>query len=276
MNKAMMLGLVVLIAQLYAVNIECPTGPQNNPWFHETMNTVPIDEVSNISILPSDNAFDAAAIAPPSGPYYNGPDQGGNSGPNPLWGNDVLVMAHGIPTFGTVTTDQDELNGDIYVSMLVPHTGDADTVYTYRSTDGGNSWTYFMSQYGASSTGGIKDHEILVGNDGSGAWIYSFVLYDAAGSMGGIWALRLRRDLSQVQWMQVVQSGDTVYNMHVDRNIENPDIIFLTYQTPTTDVRLCRSIDYTTTWTNFAYVSSAGSNQTVAAGGDGYGSVAYQ
>ena len=252
-----------------------PTAPQNNSWFDLTF-TGPADAEQSFSgtVEKLEGIIDQAEIAPPSGNSYEGMDIG-SGGSSPLWGNDILVMSHGNPTFGKLSTDYDENTGDIYVSLLVPHSGVDDTVYTYRSTDGGGTWEQFTMQYGNSSTGGIADHQILLGYDGSGTWIYSFCLYDGSGSSGGIWVLRMRPDSTGIQWTQIVVAGDTISKISVDRNIENPQHIFLGFSTTANNIRLGSSSDYTSSWGNWRYVSSNGKDVSVAAGGDGYVYIAY-
>ena len=252
-----------------------PTAPQNNPWFYTVNDGTPDDQSVPVGIAPH-TGFDQAAVAPASGVQYNGPDKL-DPGTINRWGNDVLVMALGNPTFGHLSTDQDQLTGDMYVSLLVPHTGVDDTVYTYRSTDGGDTWALFTLQNGAASTGGIRDHEIIVGHDGSNAWIYSFCLYDDASTMGGLWVVRMRPDNTGVQWTQIVVSGDTLANFNVDRNIESPQHLFACWETNTNDgIRMQSSSDYSLTWGNARYVASVAHNPTVCAGGDGYVYIAYQ
>jgi len=254
-----------------------PQAPQNNPWFYELSYNVAVDDEGQVSVaIDAEDFTDYSDIAPsPNAPYY-GPDIGGNSGNIPLWGNDVLIMSYGIPTFGTITTDQDEQNGDMYASLLVPHTGVNDTVYTYRSTDGGVNWAYFTQQYGSSGTGGIRDHEILIGHDASGTWVYSFCLYDGSGSSGGLWVLRQRTDHTGPQWTQIVVAGDTLANFSVDRNIENPQHIFIAWQTTAEGIDMESSSDYTSSWGNHRNVSSNSRNAAVCAGGDGYVYITYQ
>jgi hypothetical protein len=271
--------LGLLISSVFAgQTIEFPTEPQNNSWFNAPVSNKPVDEqVSPVIAKKIEGILDEAEIAPPSGNLYNGKDIGGSSGNSqPLWNADILVMSHGNPTFGKLSTDNDETNGDIYVSLLVPNSGVYDSAYTYRSTDGGATWNYLMAQTGASSgTGGIRDHQILVGFDGTDSWIYSFCLYDSSASMGGIWVLRVRPDLSDYDWTQVVVGGDSIENISADRNVETPQHIFLGYSLDTDHLRIASSSDYSLTWGNYIYVSANGNHPSVCAGGDGYGYIAY-
>ncbi len=254
-----------------------PTEPQNNPWFHESSSNVTVDDEGRVSVaIDAEDFTDYSDIAPSANAPYYGPDIGGNSGSIPLWGSDVLIMSHGIPTWGTITTDQDEQNGDMYASLLVPHTGIYDTVYTYRSTNGGVTWQHFTTQAGASGTGGIRDHEILIGHESGVTWVYSFCLYDGAGSSGGLWVLRMHPDTSGVQWTQIVVAGDTLENFSVDRNIETPQHIFIAWQSTNEGIDMESSSDYTSSWGNHRNVAGNSRNAAVCAGGDGYVYIVYQ
>ena len=271
-----LLGIFIVPAMAEQTTLY-PTEPQNNHWFYESNFDEPDDQRTQVFVAPdAKNITDYSEINPsPTVPYY-GPDKGSNSGNLPLWGNDVLIMSHGMPTLGKLSTDQDQQNGDMYASLLVPHTGVNDTVYTYRSTDGGVSWEAFTKQAGAASTGGIRDHEILIGHEAGETWIYSFCLYDGSGSSGGLWVLRMHPDSSGIQWTQIVVAGDTLANFSVDRNIENPQHIFIGWQTTTEGIDMESSSDYSLTWGNHRNVSSNSRNVSVCAGGDGYVYIAYQ
>jgi hypothetical protein len=129
---------------------------------------------------------------------------------------------------------------------------------------------------GAAGTGGIRDHEILVGHDGSEAWIYDFVLYDGASATGGLYVRRIRPDYTAATWTQIVPWGDTLSNVYADRNIESPQHIFACWETTNDRIRMQSSSDYSLTWGNHRNVASSSHNPTVCAGGDGYVYIAYQ
>jgi len=276
--RKVIIGLFLLcfVTAMAGSIIEHPTEPQDNPWFYEMNYTGDDADQAQVGVAPEVKGItDYSEIAPPSGVQYNGPDMG-ESGDLLRWGDDVLIMSHGLPTFGKLSTDQDEQNGDMYASLLVPHSGYDDTVYTYRSTDGGLTWQYLMVQNGGASTGGIKDHEILVGYDGTDAWIYSYCLYDNSGTMGGIWVLRIRPGLTGGHWTQIIQDGSVLDNFSVDRNIETPQHMFIIWQTTAGHIDMESSSDYSLTWGNHRSISSNSRNVSVCAGGDGYVYIAYQ
>jgi hypothetical protein len=275
MKILIMVLCVTLMSIAYTEVAENPIAGQDNPWFYQQGTAVPDDQLVSVGIG-TYTGIDQASLAPPSGTQNKGPDRQINAARTTRWGDDVLVMAHGMPTLGHLSTDQDELTGDMYVSLLVPHAGDNDTAYTYRSTDGGDTWQQFGYVSGAASTGGIRDHEILVGHDGSMAWIYDFVLYDGANTTGGLYVRRIRPDYTDFTWTQIVPWGDTLSNFHADRNIESPQHIFACWETNNTGIKLQSSSDYSLTWGNHRNVSSGSHNPTVCAGGDGYVYIAYQ
>jgi hypothetical protein len=254
---------------------ENPVAGQDHPWFYQEINTRPDDQQVSVGIG-QHSGIDQASVAPPSFLQDTGPDRMNNPAGTRLWGDDVLVMAHGLPTFGHLSTDQDELTGDMYVSLLVPDAGVDDTAYTYRSTDGGHTWQQFLFVNGNASTGGIRDHEILVGHDGATAWIYDFVLYDGASATGGLYVRRIRPDGTNWTWTQIVPWGDTLDNIHADRNIETPQHLFACWETSNARIRMQSSSDYSLTWGNQRNVTTGSHNPTVCAGGDGYVYIAYQ
>ncbi|RKX66948.1 hypothetical protein DRP44_03145 [candidate division TA06 bacterium] len=194
------------------------------------------------------------------------------------WSDDILIMSKGVPTWGVLSTDVDETNQDIYVSLLVPHSGQDDTIYTYRSTDGGRNWSPFWTYQGSSIAGGIIDQEILVGHSTGGTWVYNFMMFDGSGSNSdnGLYVHWMRPDGSDAGWFNIIPGGDSLVRFSVDRNIEDPECFFIAYETNNAHVRRIMSSDSCRTWGNAGYVSSNGTRPSVAAGGDGYVYIAYQ
>ena len=194
------------------------------------------------------------------------------------WSDDILIMSKGVPTWGVLSTDVDETNQDIYVSLLVPHSGQDDTIYTYRSTDGGRHWSPFWTYQGSSIAGGIIDQEILVGHSTGGTWVYNFMMFDGSGSNSdnGLYVHWMRPDGSDAGWFNIIPGGDSLVRFSVDRNIEDPECFFIAYETNNAHVRRIMSSDSCRTWGNAGYVSSNGTRPSVAAGGDGYVYIAYQ
>ncbi len=273
MKKMLMLFVVLSFCFLQA---EVPTNPALNG---KTIVTVPStttetpDDIIYQIGTQNSNIVDQAEIAPPANFPVRREEAGANL-PQPLWGTDVLVSNISNPgVYGNVTTDHDDLSGDMYVSFLCAHTDEYDTAYTYRSQDGGLTWQYFSVVVGNTTTGGIRDHEIVIGNDGSNVLVYDLVLYDGSGSYGGIWC---RRTGGGSGWYQVMVAGDTVSNISCGRNVESPQHMFLCWQTTTLNIKMQSSANYGTTWGNHRNVSGTARNPNVCAGGDGYVYIAYQ
>ena len=196
---------------------------------------------------------------------------------NSRWYDDILIMSRGNPAWGKLSTDVNELSGDIFVSLLVPKTGFDDTVYTYRSQNGGKTWTSFWTYQGSSNAGEIIDQKIIVGHDAGGPWIYNFIMFDGSGSVNeGLWVHGMRQDATGQFWKEIIDGGDSLSNFSVDRNIENPQHFFIAYQTNNYHIRRIKSSDSCQTWGYAGYVTSNGEYPSVAAGGDGYVYIAYQ
>ncbi len=273
------LSFLCFMTAIAEVVSTCPSGGQNNPWFSESRDRgeYDADQFQTSAAPEAKNVIDYSTIAPSPGVSQKGPDVG-TSDDLLRWGNDVLVMSYGVPTLGKLSTDQDEQNGDIYVSLLIPKSGIDDSLYVYRSQDGGSSWSFFTLITSNATYGSIVDQEILVGSDGVGAdssLIYVFFVYDSASTDGGIWVRRLR-PTGHINWIQIIQDGDSIENISVDRNIEDPQHIFLAWSNTDESIDMESSSDYGLTWGNHRNVAGNARNVSVCAGGDGYVYIAYQ
>ncbi len=186
------------------------------------------------------------------------------------WGNDRLIDSlNELPVWGKIQADVAP-NGDIYVGILDPDDGATnDTVSFYRSTNGGQTWTYLNRIAGPS--GDIRDFTLRVGASGSSVWWYAFVVYDG---VAGIYVRRMRPDLTGLQWTQIA-AGDTFVRITADRNIENPHHLFAAWETQNGLLRMQSSSDSATTWGNNRNVNANVTRPSVAAGADGYVYIAY-
>ncbi|OYD14943.1 hypothetical protein CH330_07090 [candidate division WOR-3 bacterium JGI_Cruoil_03_51_56] len=195
-------------------------------------------------------------------------------GPFMDWGNDELVgTLSAAPTHGKLSTDVAS-NGDIYVGILKPEypSGINDTVFVYRSTDGGHTWGtgWKYAILGVSSRGGIQDYQIRIGSDAHGTWIYDFVLYDGAGSgNGGVMVVRHRPILQNTHWTTIAP-GDTFLKLAADRNIESPQHLFCAWETQGHKIRMMSSKDSSQTWGNLRSVCTGYRSAALCAGGAGY------
>ncbi len=225
-------------------------------------NVLSFEQTFDYSSIGSGNQFLNATFDDPS--YVD----------NSRWNDDILVMSHGVPTGGKLSTDVDITNGDIYVSLLVPHSGYDDTVYTYKSTDGGMTWNSIWTYGGNSVAGEIIDQKIIVGE----GYFFNFVMFDGSGSnsSNGLFVHAEKTDFSNSYWVPIIPGGDSLANFSVDRNIETPAFYFIAYSTNNGHIRRINSSDTCNTWGNAGYVSNNGSKPSVAAGGDGYVYIASQ
>ena len=188
------------------------------------------------------------------------------------WGNDILVGAPGYESSGRISVDNDDVTDDIYVCMLNRDGTTADTAHIWRSTDGGATWQRHWPIAGNSSAvGDLNDAQILCGHGpGDTTWLY---IVSAASNAG----LRIRRstpDTSAFLWV-TIDTTTTVVRVAIDRNIENPEHLFCVWTEADGDIRAMSSTNAGQTWGNADYVAAGRRGASFAAGGDGYGYVAY-
>ncbi len=263
--------LVLAVTTLATVPVVSPPAEhEDHPWLHAPVPDVPEDRTGAegtsrcLKTAAPDHSLTAGTgdrrTLPTPGPFTD-------------WGDDVLVGATGSnPTLGWLTSDVAP-NGDIYIGVLDPGDGTEDTATIWRSTDGGESWEQFI-RMGPGTTGLIY-HQLRIGEDASGTWIYVFGVYPGAGGDGGVQVYRVRPDLSGGHWTQIA-AGDTLVQLGVDRNIEDPNHLFILWQTEGGRVYRMSSADSAQTWDNLGYVSGDACDPFVAAGGDGYCYLIYE
>lgn len=222
----------------------------------------------NVTIEPGEP--DYSTIGPGSNQLPAPGDDPGALMPFPDWGNDRLVVElNDPPTFGKVVADVGP-EGEIYLGVLDRDDGIGDdTLFLYRSTDGGQNWSYL--NYIIGNAREIKDFTLRVGANGSSVWWYVFVVY--AGDEG-IFVRRQRPDLSAFHWTQIA-AGDTFLRVVADRNIETPYHLFVGWETVSGRLRMQSSRDSAQTWGNTRVTSNDATRPALAAGGDGYVYIAY-
>lgn len=260
--KRTVLTIVALLVgmTLASVATECPTGQQDNPWFHQWEGLAPVDQGQNdgTSITTDNGQTDWVRCSGTPGSQIQNDTPGQRSGRD--WGDDILVGNSGsIPTLGRLTTDA-AANGDMYVGLLVPNAGVDDTGLVWLSTDAGQTWSPGPVVVGNATSGGIVDYQILVGSD-----VYYFVQYE----LYGLWVRA-----SGIGWVQI-STDTTIRRISVDRNIESPEHVFVCWTESDGDIRMLTSNDGGSTWGNANWVSSGRRGASFAAGADGYGYVAY-
>jgi hypothetical protein len=275
MQKILVLTLLLTAAAaLAASTIETgPTERQVPPWQHLWDGLAPTDQGQSDctgntieSFEPDRARTDAGGTGTPS--EFDDPNW---QQPACDWGDDVLVGERVQETRGRISVDNDNLSGDIYVCMLNRDATEEDTAHIWRSTDGGVTWHSHPYIRGAASVGDLNDAQILCGHGpGDTTWLY---IVSATSNLG----LRIRRstpDSSVFHWV-TIDTTTTIVRVAIDRNIENPEHIFCFWQMSNGNIRGLSSTDAGATWANHTNVSSGRRGISCAAGGDGYGYVAY-
>lgn len=273
-QKAVIFTLL-LTAALAAGSVETgPTDQQIPPWQHLWDGLAPVDQGQ------SDGAGNLIKNSEPDW-ALQGP--GGNGTPSEFddpswvppaqdWGADILVGEPEYQPSGRISVDNDTETGDIYVSMLHRDPAEDDTAHIWRSTDGGATWSDFPRIIGNnSSVGHLNDAQVLCGHGpGDTTWVY---IVSAASKAG----LRIRRetpDASKFHWV-TIDTTTTITRVAIDRNIENPEHLFVVWTEADGDIRAMSSTNAGATWGNANYVASGRRGASFAAGGDGYGYIAY-
>jgi hypothetical protein len=274
MQKILVLTLLLTAAVLAASTIETgPTERQVPSWQHLWDGLTPIDQgqsTGNNNVIncnePDRARKDAGGTGTPS--EFDDPNW---QQPACDWGDDVLVGERVQETSGRISVDNDNLSGDIYVCMLNRDATTADTAHIWRSTNGGATWASHPHVIGGAVQGNIVDAQILCGHGpGDTTWLYFVEATDSVG-------LRIRRttaDGSTFHW-QVIDTTSTIVRVAIDRNIENPEHLFCVWTEADGDVRAMSSTNAGTTWANATYIAGGRRGASFAAGGDGYGYVAY-
>ena len=273
MQKALFLALLLTAAAFSSTPIETgPLEPQAVPWQQLWDGLVPADhgQSDGTSIIVNNPEPDCARQGVGGNTTPSEFDDPGWQRPALDWGNDILVGAPAYKSSGRISVDNDDATGDIFVCMLNRDTSVYDTAHIWRSTDGGATWYYHPRVVGG-YYGHINDAQILCGHGpGDTTWLYFLEATSGAG-------LRIRRtkpDDWAYRW-KVIDTTTTIVRVAMDRNIENPEHIFCFWEKSNGDIRGMSSTDAGATWANAAYVTNNGRGVSCAAGGDGYGYVAY-
>jgi hypothetical protein len=187
----------------------------------------------------------------------------------PDWGQDVLIGSASESLAVRKLTADSDTNGDIYVGVLARDSGGPDTTYTWRSTDGGDSWILAYRIPADSTTGPILDYEMRVGNDAEGTWIYDFLIAGDSSASGGLWLLRHRAPALPGTWVTIAPGGDTILRLAADRNTEEPQHLFVAWETQGGLINLMSSSDSGQTWGNLRTAFTGCERPALCAGGDG-------
>jgi hypothetical protein len=274
MRRAVFLTLLLTAAVLAAGSVQ--TGPTERvipTWQHVWDGLAPVDQ---------GQSHGTSNVVKNTEPDWALQGSGGTKTPSEFddpawqrpprdWGNDVLVGAPAYKNSGRISVDNDDATGDIFVCMLNRDASEADTAHIWRSTDGGVTWQQHWNIIGTSTVGDLNDAQILCGHGpGDTTWLY---VVSASSKLG----LRIRRttpDTSAFHWV-TIDTTTTIVRVAMDRNIENPEHIFCFWEKSNGDIRAMSSTDAGATWANAVFVSAGRHGVSCAAGGDGYGYVAY-
>jgi hypothetical protein len=274
MQKRLVLTLLLSAAVLAAGSVE--TGPlerQVPPWQHLWEGLEPVDPRQ------SDGASNTTRSAEPDWTLRG---VGGSTPPSEFddpnwqqpgrdWGDDILVGEPERKFSGRISVDNDDETDDIYVCLLNRDPGIYDTAHIWRSTDGGVTWQKHWPIAGIPIVGSLSDAQILCGHgSGDTTWVY---IVSAATNAG----LRIRRstpDTSAFRWV-IIDTTTTIVRVAIDRNTENPEHLFCFWEQSNGTIRGMSSTNAGETWVNPVLVSPGRRGTSCAAGGDGYGYVAY-
>jgi len=142
-------------------------------------------------------------------------------GDDPLWGDDKMIF----DGYASDISMDIARNGDIYMAVLGRYDGSStrDSVYIFKSTNGGLNWTEWSSVYASVLT--FKQIELMLfdgfpGSSGD-SYILLFYLFDNG------WLRVGRTDISVPSWsyytMVGTGSGGPVTQYAVDRNYPSSD-----------------------------------------------------
>ncbi|MEO0050413.1 MAG: T9SS type A sorting domain-containing protein [candidate division WOR-3 bacterium] len=167
--------------------------------------------------------------------------------PKPLWGPDVLIWPDDIksptpPGSERMIAYDQTREGILFAAFVVPN---GDTIRIYRSTDGGNNWSYFN---GVQHPGYVLSSPELVVAEGDSSFVFLF-LRTSAGN-GDVYCVRY--GLTSGAWVFPIKvDADTIVNVSACRDNGNPYYLYVTYEYHYgyMGVRLYRSTDYGKTWT---------------------------
>ena len=276
MQRATVLVVLMAGASLVLASgaVVCPPSGQDNAWFRSPSPAMSVDDNAQsgtAAVANTDEIDYLKTSGRPGTGIIEEDDQMVRITPFMDWSNDTLIGETGtLPTLGVLTTDATE-DGDIFVGVLDPCGTDEDTAYVWYSSNAGQSWNQIIRfGTGAGTNGGIDDYVLRVGWDANGSWVYHFLLYNKNTTDGGLWVFKHRVPYTSGDWTQITQQGDTLLNIAADLNMEDPQHIFVGYETQSTRVYMWSSKDSAETWGNQTYIMDDRHKPAICAGSDGY------
>ena len=186
------------------------------------------------------------------------------------WGNDVVVATG--PVAGGISLTCDT-SGNLYAARC--STEVSTTIFIYKSTDAGQSWSY-LTQTGAPS-GSLLHPVLLTGSNGDK--LYLFNLYSSLN--GSIRVLRYLQDGSWDVNLEVKVDSDTITYFSACSDMGVGDHLMVAYQKEemkddTPAIYTIVSADQGETWGDEYYITGDGEHPDIAYGNDGYVYLVYE
>jgi len=187
----------------------------------------------------------APAVGEP--PQVGMPTDGGTPvNPKPLWGADVLVRSGSIgnpspPGSERMIAYDQTHDGILFAACVVSN---RETIYTYRSTNGGNTWTSFGW---VAHPGNVLTSPELVVAEGDSSFVFLF--FRTSANNGDIYCVRRTLSGSPVILM-VKADADTIVNLAACKDFANQYYLYVTFELRNGEynVYTWRSTNYGRTW----------------------------
>ena len=175
---------------------------------------------------------------------------------NVLWGNDVMITGgKGYDVSMDVSRD-----GDVYIAVMGRLDGSStvDSIYIYKSTDGGESWTMWSSLYASTHT--FKQVELMCFDGYPGSTGDSYLLLYFLFNDGWLRVGRTATDTPSWNYYDIVGSSGSNYptDFAVDRNFPASGYRAICVYDSLNIIKSVRSdpASYGTVWQDAALVGS--------------------
>jgi hypothetical protein len=203
-------------------------------------------------------------------PYSRPPLRESSSNKVLTWGNDVTIVEG--PVEGGISLASDT-SGNLYAVRCSTHV--STTIFIYRSTDAGESWSY-RTQTGAPS-GSLLHPVLLTGSSGDKLYLF----YLTSNLYGSIRLLRYKQDGTYEGNFGVKLDSDTITYFSACTDMGRGDYLMVAYQRErmgdnTPDLYTIVSTDQGETWENEVKITDDGSHPDIAYGNDGRVYLAYE
>ena len=166
-----------------------------------------------------------------------------------MWGNDVLVhQANHVYGFGIDQADKDTL---LLVVSDSSTTDSRDTLYIYRSTDDGVTWSYVTSLFSEADNWHFGKADIIAAKLNH-PYVLVFWIYNKE-----LWYAKYPYDFGSAPILgKISDVGENIVDFDVCQNLYVNYWLFLVYQTDMDSVVFKRSTDRGSTWSNETNLTS--------------------